>query len=478
MTPYDGQGGAKTSHDDLLRNPEIIDFMAECEDVPRPTQEEIRDTLDTQPKIDDFTGDLPKIIIAIDGSTYESSLDPKFPSRRIGYVKISMVILQTDEYGKLKERSTRAVDPMAVAKLQENTEAISMGLPGAYVLVKGADSVSDGFRRKLMSYYRSPNTKLGDKTLYDTLFEVAGRMSPSRVHDDHLIFKVCPNRECPSNHKSDEGEDAKKPSYKVDIRVPHAIGQATCPHCESTVYATDILRVHEDFLESGSNVSSLGRLMLITEHLLAAHYLLHLRKHNKNLLGQTCIIVDGPLAVFGNPAPLHTGIMRLFNEINEGQREDGHDIPVIMGLSKTGAIADHANLIKNLLPDGTIFPISDAYRYDFIDVSKRGRTANFGQETYYGQDFLVKTNHGRLFPMCLAYPLPDKKDEKSFQHQKMDMAKYTTMGRALKVLTTFESDLYQNSMIPVILAHRHASISHTPGGKVLDIFSRMSVGKS
>lgn len=465
MMPYDGQGGAKTSHDDLLKNPEIIDFMGQCEDVPRPTQDEIKETLDTQPKIADFTGELPKIIIAIDGSTYESTLDPKFPSRRIGYVKISMVILNTDDYKKLRQRPTRAVNPMEVAKLQENTEAISMALPGAYVLLKGASSVSEGFRKQLMAYYRSPKTQLGDATLYDTLFEVAKRMNPSRVKDDHLIFKMCPNRDC------EERRD-------VTIHVPRSTGQATCPHCGGDVYATDILRVYEDFLESGENSSSLGRLMLITEHLLAVHYLLHLRRHNKAVLAQTCIIVDGPLAVFGNPAPLHTGIMHLLNEINEGQRTDGHEVPVVMGLSKTGGLADHANLIKPLLPDGTIFPISDQYRYDFIDVSKRGRTANFGQETYYGQDFLVKTNEGRLFPMCLAYPLPEKKDEPTFQKKKMDMELYTTMGRALKVLTTFESDLYQNSMIPVILAHRHASISLTPGGKVLDILAKKHVGKT
>ncbi|WP_157442910.1 hypothetical protein [Deinococcus misasensis] len=164
--------------------------------------------------------------------------------------------------------------------------------------------------------------------------------------------------------------------------------------------------------------------------------------------------------------------MRLLHEINQGQKKEGHDVPVVMGLSKTGGLADHANLIKALLPDGSIFPISDQYRYDFIDVSKRGRTANFGQETYYGQDFLVKTEEGRLFPMCLAYPLSEKKDEQAFQKEKMNMDGYTTMGRALKVITTFESDLYQNSMIPVILAHRHASISLTPGGKVFDILAK------
>lgn len=462
MTPYTDQGASKLGHDDLLRNPEIIEFMGQCEEVPRPSPEQIKATLETQPQLSDFTGELPKLIIAIDGSTYESSLDPQFPSRRLGYVKISMVILDTDDYGKLRERTTRAVNPMEVARLQENTEAIGMALPGAYVLLKGASSVSEGFRQQLMAYYRSKNTQLGGTTLYDTLFEVARRMNPPRVDGNDMVFHICPNPECEERRN-------------VTIRVSHLEGEATCSHCNQTAYATDILRVHEDFLESGGNTSSLGRIMMITEHLLAMHYLLHLRRHSKAVLGETCVIVDGPLAVFGNPAPLHLGIMRLLHEINEGQKIDGHKVPIVMGLSKTGGLADHANLIQHLLPDGTVFAISDDYRYNYINVAKQGRTANFGAETYYGQDFLVKTEAGRVFPLCLAYPLPSKNT--AFQQEKVQFDRYETMGRALKVITTFESDLYQNSMIPVILAHRHASISLTPGGKVLDILAKQHLDR-
>jgi hypothetical protein len=36
----------------------------------------------------------------------------------------------------------------------------------------------------------------------------------------------------------------------------------------------------------------------------------------------------------------------------------------------------------------------------------------------------------------------------------------------------FELDLYDNAIVPVALAHRHASISLVPGGKVLDILAR------
>jgi hypothetical protein len=37
-------------------------------------------------------------------------------------------------------------------------------------------------------------------------------------------------------------------------------------------------------------------------------------------------------------------------------------------------------------------------------------------------------------------------------------------------------DLYDNALVPVALAHRHASISLVPGGKVLDLLVRSGLG--
>lgn len=50
------------------------------------------------------------------------------------------------------------------------------------------------------------------------------------------------------------------------------------------------------------------------------------------------------------------------------------------------------------------------------------------------------------------------------------------IGRAFDVVREFEFDLYENSVIPIALAHRHASISLVPGGKVLDLVTRVALG--
>jgi hypothetical protein len=42
----------------------------------------------------------------------------------------------------------------------------------------------------------------------------------------------------------------------------------------------------------------------------------------------------------------------------------------------------------------------------------------------------------------------------------------------------FELDLYDSAIVPVALAHRHASISIVPGGKVLDIITKTGLAAS
>jgi hypothetical protein len=45
------------------------------------------------------------------------------------------------------------------------------------------------------------------------------------------------------------------------------------------------------------------------------------------------------------------------------------------------------------------------------------------------------------------------------------------------IIIYFEFDLYQNAIVPVALAHRHASISFVPGGKVLKFVTRHGLSR-
>ncbi|MDV2944770.1 hypothetical protein, partial [Acinetobacter baumannii] len=63
--------------------------------------------------------------------------------------------------------------------------------------------------------------------------------------------------------------------------------------------------------------------------------------------------------------------------------------------------------------------------------------------------------------------------KKIFSLQKIELQQYKPMlGRAMNLISYFELELYENAIIPIALAHRHASISLVPGGRVLDLLSK------
>ncbi len=67
---------------------------------------------------------------------------------------------------------------------------------------------------------------------------------------------------------------------------------------------------------------------------------------------------------------------------------------------------DHANLIGRFLPDGVLRVIDDEYREKYIKYSD-APSSNFGSEVCWGQDFLFKTEKGRIFNFALPYPFPN-----------------------------------------------------------------------
>ncbi len=459
--PYKGEVASKHGHSEILGNPDVQSFLSACIDIPKPSVTEFNAYFEQARKIDSFNLRLPDIILALDGSSYESSVDGRYPSRMIGYLKISAVLLDMARYEEVRGSTTRFIDPIQVAKLQKETGTISLALPGSFVQDPMCDSVRASYRLAVQRYLQSKSTELGGITLYDTLTTLIGYLGRLRSIDqiDCIAFQTCINKSCSE-------ENPKNPIY---VRIDK--GFEVCSKCGEKIFVCDVLRTHEAFVENGSNIEAYNRLMSALEHLLCAHYLRYLWRESPDYLSRLCILIDGPLAIFGQSAHLHRSLMLLLDDIRKDLYSRGLEEPVIMGITKTGRVCEHFSQIDYLIPNNILFPVSDEYRYKFIEPTKFGSHKNFGDETYYGQDILVKTKRGRRFSLCLAYPFREKKG-KEFKSGKVDFSNYPQLCRALCVIQTLESELYENSMIPVVLAHRHASISLKPGGKVLDVLSR------
>jgi hypothetical protein len=77
--------------------------------------------------------------------------------------------------------------------------------------------------------------------------------------------------------------------------------------------------------------------------------------------------------------------------------------------------------------------------------------------------------------VSLPYPW-DSKEDPGFKSSRFDLSKYRNVDAAIGIVDMFQSDLYENSMVPVILAHEYASISLAPGGKILDLVTARALG--
>jgi len=470
--PYIGQAAGKTGHDDLLRNPEIDQFLSGCDHMREPSEEEVRQIVaDFGPAPSAGDQALPALVVANDGSRYESAVSKLYPSTRVGYVKVSSVGVEVEIYAGLVHSESRLIDPFAMNRLQDNTTAISLALPSTNLRYGTEATVVDGFRRRVDEVFRSEATETGRRgeRLIDTLFELAAR-SDNNGHrrpdgQPELIVHKCPR--CQT--RRDFVFDPSIPSVVCDGNAETA--------CGATIFPTDVLRLHEAFTDLGGNEETLTRVMNAVEHILLAHYIRIAADDNLAGLSEVCFMLDGPLAIFGQPAWLSRPMLRLINEVRERQRQIGRNPFLLIGLQKQGQVADHLALIARHLVPETVLAVSDDYRGRYI--KQTDPTANFGDETYYGQDIIFHTSRCNTFVIGLPYPWPQKRlgegtpreRELAFRTAKADMANYADLARVLDVIRLFESDLFRGSIVPILLAHRHASISLVPGGRVLDIAS-------
>lgn len=463
--PYQREFASKTAHLDIVKNPEVAAFLGECEYLTTPSDDQgqaLASRFVAPPPIGEAR--LPEHVIAMDGSYYESSIDERLPSTRLGYVKVGSVLIDMARYRQLRVQNGRFVDPFRVAEVENSNSPLTFCLPSANVRWKGKTSVRDSFRAAVDDSLYSSKTRFNEAdpstSLRATLFHLAwlrpGDMATTSPRS--LMVHKCPT--C-----------GVGPIEVQDRPVNQA-----CPRCGADVYPSDCLRLWEEVADHQSNVQALSRFMLQVEHLLPIHYIRFLAENSLPSLASTAFFIDGPLAVFGNGAWLHGVILRCLADINARLFQRGLPGILVIGLQKTGQVVDHATLVDRFIPANRLLAIDDEYRYKYILAVREPSHNGFGSDTYYGQDFIYKTPSGRVFVFALPYPFPSKASIGiDFIRAKTEFYRYEGLSRALALINHFESDLYENAVVPIALAHRYTAISLMPGGRVLDLLTRKAL---
>lgn len=451
--PYSRETAGKGGHADFVRNPDVQKFLSDCDYMKPPSDDEAR-AIASQFVVapGGKPSQLPSFVVASDASKSDAPINDKLPSTQLGFIKVSHLLIVMSKYAELMDPKSRFVDPFKAADMHRNAQPITYVLPGSNIRYRGAASVADGFRRAV---YDQLAANLRDGASRMVLTETL-----LTLNENSITLSSCPSCRAQIGHLE---------------FTPLAVTQ-DCPACGATIYVTDWLRLHEGISDFGDNASAMTRMMNAVEHLLLAAFILELLRDNPIALSKIAFVIDGPLALFGEPAKLHPRMMRLFHSANQKLAALQLEPLLVMGLQKTGGLMDHARMIERFLPNGVLRVVDDEYRNIYITGSD-SPSANFGNETYYGQDFLFKTERGRIFDFALPYPFQDKAGSGArFSQMKVEMDRYGSLiERACDLIRHFELDLYDNAIVPIALAHRHASISLTPGGKVLDLLAKAAL---
>jgi hypothetical protein len=385
--------------------------------------------------------------IAIDGSRTIARVRDGLPSVVYGYAQAAAAYV---DLGILEsQRAERFIDPVAMERAV-NTALVSLDLPVAGAYTREGIGIATSWREALDRLFRSKRVEVNrlDQTLLDLLMLLHGE--PGNPAD--TVPVNCPYDAC-------ERQDVAVPSSATD-----------CPGCGGRLFPTDVLRIHEEVIEEGTNESPLSRLMSVVELLVLVGLTTLLWEQSRSeALPATLFIVDGPLAMYGPPAKLRGRAEAYFQRMTEATPGDG---PFVCGLEKSGTMVDYARQLARheVLKPGELL-VCD---HEVIEVvTNTDQPKRYGKETYWGRKFIYRALDGRA---VVPTVMPKSGHAYDAHGGSPGPDGYPTLAAILDVIDRTGSSMYRDGVIPVAVAHGKAAFPIGVGTDVLRLVAQRILG--
>jgi hypothetical protein len=407
-----------------------------------------------------------RYVVAVDGSGHEDEeAFDYYPSTRVLYMQIAGVFI---DLRLMLDQPGRFVDPARIADATESS-VVSGFLPGSFLEHEDYKDPFEAFRAELFDLFDS--TVIQQRTLLDILLEVQkhGR------HDDQaaavagkLWLSKCPNVAC------DYNSSQRCPGLPVSLRD---VGQ--CPGCGRSLWSTDSLRLYEAFRPDAGNGEVLGRAHQLIEHLVLYGVALSFEQLSPRLLSQTAFLFDGDLAVFGEAARLHRGLLGAWQALAGRCAARAQQPPVLLGVAKTGYPVEHLHGIRRFIPNRHLMRLDDYYMRDRLRV-------NSLSDTYFGRKFFYHAADGQLLVLTVPPATGDayakrtsqaRTDRDERQADLSNLQRFPTLARAFDVLDRLGSRLFDDALIPASLAHNWAAYPLANAERVLRVLTEESLSR-
>lgn len=396
----------------------------------------------------------PKFAFAFDGSDIEVPARQEYPSVTVGFLQIGGALVDLDKFFDSEDRGL--VDPRKLRQAMD-ARSIQSVLPGSMIVRPGLTGV-ETWRLELDDMFRSSgfNESGETYTLHQALLTLhGGPGNPAQF----VEIGRCPS--CPAQN----------------IQVA---GTGTiCPACSTDLYITDVLRTHDEFAESGSNIVPFTRVMNAAERFLSLGYIDWLYSHYPSALATTIFIQDGPLAFYGTTAPLLRRWLSYWSALNLKLSDGGNLPPLVVGVEKSGAFVEHANAIADYIPNGHVMGLDNHYIQTRIRAKAPAKW--YGQDEFYGRRFFYKTSTGRMLVLTIprvpeGNPYNESKQPAVSRDRHANPAMYPTLRATLEALDRVQTRMYANAVIPVALAHEAVALPLGTGSHVLTLMAKQALG--
>lgn len=384
--------------------------------------------------------------LAVDGSYVVERVRDGLPSVLYGFAQAAAAYL---DLGILEtQKAQRFVDPYEIARAV-NTALVTLDLPVAGAYTREGVDIATSWREAIDQLFRTKKIEVNrlNQTLLELLFLLHGKPGEPAS----TVPVNCPTEDC-----------------NKDVHVP--LAGAECDSCGIWLFPTDVLRIHEEVGEEGSNQSALGRLMSVVELLVLVGLVTLLwQQSRQELLPTTLFIVDGPLAMYGPPAKLRGRALDYFQAMaitTPGAR------PFLCGIEKSGAMVDYARQLARhdvLLPGDLLVCDEDI----IARVTNANNARAYGKETYWGRKFVYRALDGRVVVPTVMPPSGAPYDANGGQPDPKD---YPTLAAILDVIDRTGSSMYIDGIIPVAAAHGKAAFPIGVGTDVLRLVATTRLG--
>lgn len=436
---------SKISHNEIINNSAVRELLKRCRVPKAPDDAEVAELAEDVP---DSTAEHIRFVVAVDGGYTEAAVRDEFPSSAITFFTFGPLLFKLADLRELDAKPFLAPEDMARLK---QIQRYTLALPTRNISLEGK-SLQVSVRMALQEFFERQTSE--DPALSHALRWILFR---GWTNDKTATWEIpnCPNYSCEAG---------------PIIMAPITPDRWTCASCGGPLYLIDALRLHERIDEEQGAAGISGYVMTTLEQIVLVHVIKALFEAKPAFLAEVMFIKDGPLAFFGQTAPLSKPMRELAEFLGRqpDARKTGAATPIlnIAGLEKSGAFVEHAIQIAEQLDPGSVLVLTNDYIYSYVVPGDPQSADPFGRNTYWGGKLIYKANDGNVY--VATVPTGAFRATPTYAH-------FLNLTDVLTVLGSLRCSMYDNALIPVALANKLVSLSEFPSSRILESFARETI---